>query len=83
MAVPQVPEARRLLLAPLELQGFFKCVMRFGYMERVEQVRKQQLYGRMAAAGGARQHGGSGSQKGRESGILCAQCVCCAIQMLY
>lgn len=39
VAVPKVRDADRLLLAPMELKGFFKCVMRYGYMEKVDQVR--------------------------------------------
>jgi hypothetical protein len=29
----------RLLLAALEFRGFYKCVARYGYMDKVDQVR--------------------------------------------
>lgn len=36
--MPFVSEADRLLLAPLEYRGFYRCVARYGYMDRVDQV---------------------------------------------
>lgn len=36
--IPTVSDAQRLLLAPLEFRGFFRCVARYGYMDVIDQV---------------------------------------------
>jgi hypothetical protein len=36
--VPHVCAQDRLLLAPLEFRGFYWCVARYGYMDKVDQV---------------------------------------------
>lgn len=37
--LPRVGEEKRLLLAPLEFKGFYRCVARYGYMDVIDQVR--------------------------------------------
>jgi hypothetical protein len=36
--IPHVSDLQRLLLSPLEFKGFYRCVARYGYMDKVEQV---------------------------------------------
>lgn len=36
--IPHVSPHERLLLAALEFRGFYKCVARYGYMDKVDQV---------------------------------------------
>jgi hypothetical protein len=33
-----VSDQQRLLLSPLEFKGFYRCVARYGYMDKVDQV---------------------------------------------
>lgn len=40
--IPHVAAADRLLLAPLEFKGFYRCVARYGYMDKVDQVSAHQ-----------------------------------------
>jgi len=53
--IPHVVPQERLLLAPLEFRGFYKCVARYGYMDKVDQVQ-------CSAAGGG---GGGFFDRGR------------------
>jgi hypothetical protein len=36
--IPHVSDQQRLLLSPLEFKGFYRCVARYGYMDKVDQV---------------------------------------------
>lgn len=35
--IPHVSDQQRLLLSPLEFKGFYRCVARYGYMDKVDQ----------------------------------------------
>lgn len=38
MPIPHVSDQQRLLLSPLEFKGFYRCVARYGYMDKIDQV---------------------------------------------